>query len=242
MDGDALLAACGANDGLRMGRESSGEMFMATPDGGRSNSGDKLHPMEFALSSLALPLRLRPELPMSDGELLRFSRENRPLRMEREPNGEILIITPAGFRTSKMNQRIVRFLAEWAEADGRGEPTGSDGGYNLPDGSVRAPDAGWLSFAKVAGMTDAQQDGFPPVCPEFVIELRSPSDRLLALREKMVMWLANGAEIAWLIDPLRRAVEVYRAGEAPEIHENPTRVLGTGCVSGFCLVMERVWS
>jgi Uma2 family endonuclease len=178
---------------------------------------------------------------MSDEELMRFSRENRPLRMEREANGEILIMTPTGFATSKMNQRIGRFLDEWAEADGRGVVTGSDGGYTLPDGSVRAPDAGWISDAALRRLSDAEKDGFAPVCPEFVIELRSRSDGPAELQDKMRMWIANGAELGWLVDPKRRVVEVYRTGAPVEVHENPTSMAGTGCVSDFCLVMERVW-
>src|ERR1700722_12400957 len=118
--------------------------------------------MGLTLSSLPLPLRLRPDSPMSDEELLRFSRENRPLQMEREPNGEILVMTPAGFGTSKMNQRIGRFLDEWAEADGRGVVTDSNGGYNLPDGSMRAPDAGWVSLTKAQSLTAKQAEGFAP--------------------------------------------------------------------------------
>jgi Uma2 family endonuclease len=90
---------------------------------------------------------------------------------------------------------------------------------------------------------------FPPtqqakdaeICPDFVIEVRSDQDRLPAVQARMAVWLANGAELGWLIDPQRKVVEIYRSGQASEVHENPTGVQGTGCVSGFCLVMERVW-
>ena len=178
---------------------------------------------------------------MSDEELMRFSRENRTLRMEREANGEILVMTPAGFGTSKMNQRIGRFLDEWAEADGRGVVTDSNGGYNLPNGSMRAPDAGWVSLKKAGSLTQHQEEGYAPFPPDFVIELRSPSDRLPDVQAKMEEWIVNGVEVAWLIDPERRVVEVYRAGEAVEVFEDPTSVQGTGPVRGFELVMGRVW-
>jgi Uma2 family endonuclease len=178
---------------------------------------------------------------MSDRELMQFSQQNRPLRMEREPNGEILVMTPAGFGTSKMNQRIGRLLDEWAESDGRGVVTDSNGGYNLPNGSMRAPDAGWVSRLKADSLSDKQQEGYAPFPPDFAIELRSPSDRLEDVRVKMEEWVSNGVEVAWLIDPNRKVVELYRAGEEPEIHQDPTSVQGSGPVRGFELVMERIW-
>jgi Uma2 family endonuclease len=198
--------------------------------------------MDMTLSSLRLPIRLRPETPMSDLDLMRFSRENRPLRMEREPNGEIVVMTPAGFGTSKMNQRIGRFLDEWAEADGRGVATESRGGYKLPNGSMRAPDAAWVSIEKAQSLTAQQAEGFAPFVPDFLIELRSPSDRLSDAQAKMEEWIANGVELAWLIDPQRRVVEVYRPNEEPDTLFDPTSVQGTGPVIGFELVMARVWS
>jgi len=106
---------------------------------------------------------------------------------------------------------------------------------------VRAADAAWVSWERLNSRSDAQRKGFSPVCPEFVIEVRSDKDHLKPLQEKMEMWIANGAELGWLIDPERKLVEVYRAGESPEIHQNPTSVQGGGPVRGFELVMSRIW-
>jgi Uma2 family endonuclease len=106
---------------------------------------------------------------------------------------------------------------------------------------MRAPDAAWISFERLKPLSDQERAGFAPVCPEFVIELRSPSDRLKVLQAKMEMWIANGAEVAWLIDPERRVVEIYRPGESPEVLHEPSSVQGTGPVAGFELVMARVW-
>ena len=106
---------------------------------------------------------------------------------------------------------------------------------------MRSPDASWISFAKIARLTEAERATFAPVCPEFVIEVRSKSDRLKPLQEKMRLWLANGADLAWLIDPQRKVVEVCRPNEEPEIHEDPTSVQGTGPVQGFELVLSRIW-
>lgn len=105
--------------------------------------------MNLELKDMQLPARIRPESPLSDLELMRFC-DNSGLRVEREPDGELVITTPAGFRTSTMNDRISFSLHAWAEEDGRGVTTGSDGGYTLPDGSMRAPDAAWVLLERVA--------------------------------------------------------------------------------------------
>jgi Uma2 family endonuclease len=197
--------------------------------------------MNLALAEIELPIRLRPENPMTDEELLRFCAANDTFRVEREPNGEILVMTPANSKTSKMNMRIARLLDEWAEADGRGVAFDSSGGFTLPDSSMRAPDAAWVELARWEALTDAQQSSFAPLCPEFVIEIRSPSDKLPEAREKMEKWVANGAQLAWLVDPLRKVVEIYRAGQERECLVSPTSVQGDGPVAGFELVMARVW-
>ena len=137
-------------------------------------------------------------------------------------------MTPIGLGTMLANQRICYFLEAWTLADGRGASSGPVGGYKLPNGAVRSPDAGWFLLAKVEGMTAKQQEeGYALFAPDFVIELRSATDRLVGCREKMEEWIGNGVELGWLIDPKRRVVEVYRAGEA-EVHENPTSVQGVG--------------
>jgi Uma2 family endonuclease len=91
-------------------------------------------------------------------------------------------------------------------------------------------------------LSEEQTTGFAPVCPEFVIELRSPSDNLADLQAKMEMWIANGAEVAWLVDPLEKAVTIYRPGEQPEVLAQPTSVQGTGPIAGFELVLARIWA
>ncbi len=198
--------------------------------------------MEFGITAIELPVRLRPASPMSDAELERFSRKNRPLRIELEPSGEVLIMTPAKYGTMLMNQRICTFLGVWAMEDGRGDSGGPDGGFRLPNGAVRMPDACWISHERAAILPVEELYGrFPPFAPEFVVELRSETDRLADIRAKMREWIDNGAELGWMIDPKRRVVEVYRAGAAAEIHQDPTSVHGTGRVSGFCLVMKKVW-
>jgi Uma2 family endonuclease len=106
---------------------------------------------------------------------------------------------------------------------------------------VRAADAAWILLERWNALTDAQRHSFSPICPEFVIEVRSAKDRLPLLHNRMEEWIANGVELAWLIDPQRKVVGVYRPSEAVEVHEDPTSVQGDGPVRGFELVMARVW-
>lgn len=197
--------------------------------------------MDLAFSRGQLPLRYRPEKQMRDKEFLRFCAVNDSARIEREPNGEILVMSPANSKTSKINSRISRFLDEWAEADDRGIAFDSSGGFTLPDGSMRSPDASWVLRKRWDALTESQKCSFAPICPEFVIELRSPSDKLAEVKAKMEMWIANGAEAAWLIDPQREVIAIYRPGNSPEVLHNPSSVQGTGPVAGFELVMARVW-
>jgi Uma2 family endonuclease len=176
--------------------------------------------MNLDLSSLPMPVRLRPETPMSDEELIRFSRVNKPFRMEREPNGEILIMTPAGNETGRINFRTVQALGNWADEDGRGIVFAADTGFTLPNGAVRAPDGAWMSNQRWSVLTKSEQQGFGTLCPEFIVELASPSDRIKDLQRKMVQeWIAGGAELAWLIEPKTRRVTIYRPGEEAEVLE-----------------------
>lgn len=197
--------------------------------------------MNLVLNDLDLPVRLRTDHPMTDGEFLQFCMANEPTRFEREANGEILVMSPTGTGGGFIETDVALLLGIWALADGRGRVMGSTTGIKLPDGSVRAADAAWISWNRLGDRLIVQRDGFESLCPEFVIEVRSKSDRLDTLREKMGMWIDNGVELAWLIDPERKLIEIYRRDEAPEIHENPTSVQGTGPVRGFELVMARIW-
>jgi Uma2 family endonuclease len=197
--------------------------------------------MNFTLAEVELPIRILPDRPMTDEELMRFCAANDGLRVEREPNGEILVMTPANSKTSKMNMRIGRLLNAWAEEDGRGVAFDSSCGFTLPDGSMRNPDASWVEYSRWQALSDAQQSSFAPLCPDFILELRSPSDKLPEAHAKMHQWIANGAHVAWLIDPIEKAVTIYRPGEQPEALIHPTSVQGTGPIAGFELVMARVW-
>ncbi len=197
--------------------------------------------MNLTFSELELPVRIRPSEAFSDEQLERFCSENNPLRIEREPNGELTVMSPTHSEGGALESVVVVALGNWTEADGRGRCFGPSAGFTLPDTSVRAADAAWMSWDRWNALTPAQRKGYARVCPEFVIEVRSDTDRLKPLQEKMQSWVANGAELAWLIDPERRVVEIYHPGEAPAVLFDPTSVQGDGSVRGFELVMQRIW-
>ena len=198
--------------------------------------------MNLVLEHIDLPLRIRTGRMLTDSELLEFCQANEPARVERDANGELIVMSPTFSEGGGIESEVGTDLAIWARADGRGRYFGPTTGFTLPDTSVRAGDAVWVSWKQWNSLTAEQRNSFAPICPEFVIEVRSSSDRLTSLQEKMQIWIANGVELAWLIDPERKVIEVYRSGEAPETHDNPTSVQGTGPVRGFELVMERVWN
>lgn len=197
--------------------------------------------MGLALNEIALPVRLRTDVPMSDEEFLRFCAANEPNRFERDANGEILVMSPTGFDGGSIELNVGGDLREWALRDGRGMALGPSAGYKLPDGSIRAADAAWISWERRNSVSAEERKRAPRIVPEFVIEVRSESDRLRTLREKMELWMQSGAEVAWLIDPIEKTVAVYRPGAEPEEHVNPSSVQGTGPIAGFELVLQRVW-
>ena len=151
--------------------------------------------------------------------------------------GELLIMPPNFSLTGARNQKIGAQLVIWADRVGRGTATDASSGFVLPNGARLSPDAAWTLNSRLP----ADLKGFWHLSPDFVIELRSDTDRLAKLRAKMREWIANGTQLGWLIDPERRAVEIYRPGQEPEILENPESILGEGPVAGFELGLRRVW-
>jgi Uma2 family endonuclease len=197
--------------------------------------------MNVTLDESHFPVRIVPEGPVSDEELLRFSLANKDLRVERDKTGEIVLMTPTGNRTGMKSLYIGRMLGNWTEEDGRGYAFDSNTGFSLPDGSMLSPDASWVMASRWDALTEEQKDTYSPICPEFVIELRSPSDRLAPLQDKMQAWIANGAELAWLVDPVRKVVEIYRPGQKLEAQEGHSAAYGEGAVGGFVLELGKVW-
>jgi len=132
-------------------------------------------------------------------------------------------MTPAGNNTGRKNAYLIQVLGIWADADGRGYFFDSNTGFTLPDGSMRSPDAAWIQAARLDALSADEKDRFSPILPDFIIELRSASDNLAELEAKMEQWIANGAKVAWLIDPERQVVAVYRPGDQPDYITIPRR-------------------
>ena len=198
--------------------------------------------MSIELAGVEPPARVSLHQPVSADEFWRISQENRDVRLERSARGELLIMPPTGFEGGTMEGDVFGELRNWALHDHRGKACGPNTGFTLPDSSIRAADASWVSWAKVNALSSDDRKRFAHVCPEFVIEVRSESDSLTDLREKMQDWLANGCELGWLVDPSRKAVEIYRPGREPEVQEGQSAVYGERPVAGFVLELGRVWS
>ncbi len=197
--------------------------------------------MNLCVADSESPVRLRLERHFTDQELADFCADNEPLRIERDASGELIVMSPTLSDGGGIETDVLIELGIWARGDGRGKCFGSNSGFTLADNSMRAADAAWILWDRWNALTTDQQHSFARLCPDFIIEDPSASDRLKDLREKMAVWIANGAQEAWLIDPERKMVEVYRPGEETEFHANPSSVQAQGPVRGFELVMSRVW-
>ena len=197
--------------------------------------------MNVSLPEIGQPVRLRFERPVTDEELMRFCAANEMVRVERDANGELILMSPTGTGTGRTNSELNLQLALWARETNSGATFDSNAGFALADGSMRSPDAAWIAWPRWNALSKEEQEGFAPICPEFVIELRSPSDGLAELQAKMRLWVANGAQVAWLVDPSRKVVEVYRVGREVEVVEGGSVVEGDGVVAGFVLELGRVW-
>ncbi len=188
----------------------------------------------------ALRVRLQPALCPTDGQFHEFCRLNRELRIERDAEGEVTVMAPAGWESSRRNAEITAQLQMWAKEDGTGVAADSSAGYVLPNGAVRSPDASWVNNARLASVTPEQRSRFLPLCPDFVIELRSPGDHLPALQDKMAEYIANGAALGWLIDPVNREVFVYRPDREVERLVEPESLSGDPVLSSFELRMDDI--
>ena len=179
--------------------------------------------------------------PMSEAEFFDFCVQNPDLRIERDANGEIIIMPPTGDESSSQNLDLAGQLYAWSKRDGRGRGFDSNGEFLLPNGAARAPDAAWVLKTRLDRFTKEQKRRFLPLCPDFVVELMSPSDRLPKVKAKMREWLENGAVLGWLIDPDHRTVYVYRPGQEPDALVNVDHVIGEGPVEGFRLDLADIW-
>jgi len=196
--------------------------------------------MALVIDETFLPATLTAS-PMTDEEFVEFCAQYPDYMVEVSAEGDILIMPPSDFLTSAQIGEIFGQLRDWSRAGNRGWITESSGGFVLPNGARRAPDVAWFPAGKPGIPDRKRRPRFPRFAPDFVVELRSPGDRLSRVRPKMREWVDNGAALAWLIDPERRVVEIYRPNREPAILADAESIAGEGPVDGFVLDLRPVW-
>ena len=193
--------------------------------------------------TLSLELPNAIALCVTQEQFEALSAANRDLRLERTAEGELIVNPPTGGESGRRNFSITGQLGRWCEDhEDLGEGFDSSTGFRFPNGADRSPDASWVSRERWEALTLQQRKGFVPLCPDFVIELRSESDSRPKLQAKMREYIDNGARLGWLIDPQNRRVEIYRPGREVEVLENPTNLSGEEVLPGFVLNLRRVWT
>lgn len=191
-------------------------------------------------TTTTFPSTLKLKIDLTDEQFFQMCQKNRDYRFERTASGEILIMSPTGSDTGKRNVKITTQLDIWNSETNLGEVFDSSTGFTLPNGAERSPDASWVKIERWNALTPEQQEKFVPICPDFLVELRSRTDSLKELQEKMQEYIENGAQLGWLIDRKNKRVEIYRSGKDVEILDNPVSLSGKNVLAGFVLHLEQI--
>lgn len=184
---------------------------------------------------------LNSVIELTDDQFFELCQKNKELTFERTHRGDLIIMTPTGGETSNSNAGLTAQLWVWNSQSNLGIAFDSSGGFKLPNGANRSPDASWVKRERWKALTPEQRQKFPPLCPDFVVELLSPSDSLKTTQEKMQEYIDNGARLGWLINRKTRQVEIYRPGRDVEVLDSPDRLSGEDVLSGFVLKLESIW-
>ena len=200
--------------------------------------------LPFDLRNLPLPLTILPARPLTDEELLAFCADNDGLDIESDADGSITVMSPVKWKTSKLNRILEVELELWARQTRTGEFFGPDLGVRFADRTLRAPDVAWMSNESRARAEKDEEEnpGFLHFCPEFIAEIRSRSDRASQIEAKMEFWMSRGAQLGWLIDPIRKLAMIYRPSQEPETFLKPEFLQGEGPLEGFRLEMKEFWA
>lgn len=193
------------------------------------------------LHSDLLVLHIPKSMPFSEEQFFEFCVENKELRIERSIQGDFEIMSPTGGLTSWRNSSLIAEVYAWAKQEGKGVVFDSSGGFILPNGTTRSPDVSWVKKSRLAHLTSKQKQRFLPLCPDFVIELRSPTDSLKTLKKKMQEYMENGAGLGWLINPQQQQVFIYQPKKAVVILERPKFLTDDLLLVGFKLEMRVIW-
>jgi Uma2 family endonuclease len=188
-----------------------------------------------------LVLKLEPIVSLTDEQFFELCQLNRDLRIERTADGELLIMPPTDGNMGNRNLEIEGQLWLWNRQTKLGKAFNSSTGFKLPNGAERSPDAAWIRLERWETVPQDQQEKFVPLCPDFVVELKSPTDSLTVLQNKMEEYIQNGAQLGWLIDRKQRRAYIYRAQAAVQCLEDPSTLDGEPVLSGFILDLSEVW-
>jgi Uma2 family endonuclease len=186
----------------------------------------------------AITLNLEPITQLTHEQFYELCMANKDVPMERSPSGELIIMTPLGGISGKKEADYITDLNIWNRKTGLGEVFSSSTIFNLPGGGDRSPDAAWIKLERWESLTLQQQEKFPPLCPDFIIELRSRTDRLKPLQQKMQEYLDSGLRLGWLINPQDQQVEIYRPGQVVEMLPYPVTLSGEDVLPGFTLTVQ----
>lgn len=186
-------------------------------------------------------LNLESAIDLTDDRFYQLCRNNPDLKFERTAYGELIIMPPTGGETGRRNLKISQNLGIWTDKDGTGVAFDSSTCFRLPNGADRSPDASWIQQQRWDALTPEQRESFPPICPDFVIELMSPSDTLKVVQAKMQEYMDNGVKLGWLLNRKDRQTEVYRANQAVETLQSPAVLSGEAILPGFILDLSSIW-
>lgn len=189
---------------------------------------------------IALMVPERSGLRVSDRGFRRLCRANRDLRLERTARGELIVMAPAGSESGGRNAGLTGQLWAWNRATGLGYTFDSSAGFRLPNGATRAPDASWIARDRWEALAPEERRRFAPICPDFVVELMSPTDRRDEVRAKLREYLAQGARLGWLLDPDAAEAEVHRLSLPVEVLRRPATLTGEAVLPGFVLDLKGI--
>lgn len=188
-----------------------------------------------------LVLQMSPVWEMNADSFFDFCQLNSNLRIERTATGKLVIMSPAGSETGNRNAKLMQQLANWTDRDSSGIEFDSSAGFILPNGATRSPDASWIKLTRWNSLSPEQKTKFAPICPDFVVELRSPSDSLKILQDKMQEYIDNGASLGWLIDRITHQVYIYTPDHEIKCLDNPQTISGDPFLLGFVLNLAKIW-
>ena len=191
--------------------------------------------------NIPLKLQMSPAIDMTDEQFFAFCQQNRDYRIERNATGENTIMPPTGSETGNRNFDLIVQLGIWTRQNGTGIGFDSSAGFTLPNGAMKSSDAAWIKLEKWHSLTPEQQQKFAPICPDFIIELRSPSDNLQPLKDKLQEYIDNGVSLGWLIDRKNRKVYIYRPNSEVECLDNPATLSGESILPEFVLQLSTIW-